>query len=73
MAQPNKISSNTPVHHRRMLAQVRAHASSGGISDSDESRHDIGIGSRNHRGMGALLPGLLAEGGCENILASMQA
>jgi hypothetical protein len=34
-----------------MLAQVRAHSSSGGSAES-ERRHDIGIGSRNHRGRG---------------------
>ena len=30
-----------------MLAQVRAHSSSGGSAES-ERRHDIGIGRRNH-------------------------
>jgi len=47
-----------------MLAQVRAHASPGGISDSDESRHDIGIGSRNHWGRARPVPdcALLVDG-----------
>jgi len=42
------LDTEVLLHHRRMLAQVRAHASSGGISGRNQKGDDIGNGGRNH-------------------------